>query len=189
MVINYNSQMQVIKKSIEGLVEIIPTVYKDERGSFFEAFNRKDFEAHGLPNVFVQDNQSFSKKGVIRGLHFQREPFAQGKLVRVSVGRVLDIAVDIRPDSPTFGQYEAVELDAEKGNMFYLPGGFAHGFAALEDSIFIYKCTNLYHKASEGGIIWNDADINIDWQVSNPIVSQKDLQLPTFKAYFKQVPS
>ena len=178
--------MQVIKKSLEGLVEIIPTVYKDERGSFFETYNKQEFEAHGLPTHFVQDNQSFSKKGVVRGLHFQREPYAQGKLVRVIMGRVLDIAVDIRPDSPTFGQYEAIELEAECGNIFYLPEGFAHGFAALEDSIFIYKCTNLYHKASEGGKIWNDPDININWQVSNPIVSQKDLQLSTFKAYFKQ---
>lgn len=178
--------MQVIKKSLEGLVEIIPTVYKDERGSFFETFNKQVFEANGLPTNFVQDNQSFSKKGVVRGLHFQRTPHAQGKLVRVIVGRVLDIAVDIRPDSPTFGQYEAVELYADRGNMFYLPEGFAHGFAALEDSVFIYKCTNLYHKASEGGIIWNDPDIHIDWQVSNPIVSEKDLQLPSFKVYFEQ---
>lgn len=178
--------MQVIKKSLEGLVEILPTVYKDERGSFFETFNRRDFEAHGLPNVFVQDNQSISKKGVIRGLHFQRAPYAQGKLVRASVGRVLDIAVDIRPDSPTFGQYEAVELDAEKGNMFYIPEGFAHGFAALEDAIFIYKCTNLYHKAAEGGIIWNDPNIQIDWRISNPIISPKDLELPPFQVYLEQ---
>ncbi|MEZ4905500.1 MAG: dTDP-4-dehydrorhamnose 3,5-epimerase [Spirosomataceae bacterium] len=179
--------MQVIKKSLEGLVEILPTVYKDERGSFFETFNRQDFEAAGLPKVFVQDNQSISKKGVVRGLHFQRAPYAQGKLVRVSVGKVLDIAVDIRPDSPTFGQYEAVELDAEKGNMFYLPEGFAHGFAALEDSIFIYKCTNLYHKASEGGIIWNDPDLQIGWQISEPIISPKDLQLPPFKTFLETV--
>jgi len=177
--------MQVIKKSLEGLVEILPTVYKDERGSFFETFNRIDFEANGLPHVFVQHNQSISKKGVVRGLHFQRAPYAQGKLVRVSVGRVLDVAVDIRPSSPTFGQHEAVELDAERGNMLYVPEGFAHGFAALEDSIFIYKCTNLYHKASEGGIIWDDPDLQIDWRVSNPIVSSKDLELPSFKAYIK----
>jgi dTDP-4-dehydrorhamnose 3,5-epimerase len=178
--------MQVIKKSLEGLVEIIPTVYKDERGSFFETFNKQAFETNGLPTHFVQDNQSFSKKGVVRGLHFQRAPHAQGKLVRVIMGRVLDVAVDIRPESPTFGQYETVELDAQRANMFYLPEGFAHGFVALEDSIFIYKCTNLYHKASEGGIIWNDPEINIDWRVSNPIVSEKDLQLPTFKEFLAQ---
>ena len=172
--------MQVIKKSLQGLVEIIPTVYKDERGYFFETYNQQVFETHGLPTHFVQDNQSFSKKGVVRGLHFQREPFAQGKLVRVVMGRVIDIAVDIRPDSPTFGQYEAVELDAERGNLFYLPEGFAHGFVALEDSIFFYKCTNLYNKASEGGIIWDDPTIKIDWQISSPIVSEKDLLLPRF---------
>lgn len=173
--------MQIIKKSLEGLVEIIPTVYTDERGVFFETFNRTIFEAHGLPTEFVQDNQSFSKKGVVRGLHFQREPFAQGKLVRVIVGRVIDVAVDIRPNSPTFGQYETIELDAVSQNMFYVPAGFAHGFVALEDSIFCYKCTNLYHKASEGGIVWNDTDLRIDWQINNPIVSEKDQQLPAFK--------
>lgn len=172
--------MQVIKKSLEGLLEIIPTVYKDERGYFFETYNKQAFEAHGLPTHFVQDNQSFSKKGVVRGLHFQREPHAQGKLVRVVMGRVLDFAVDIRPNSPTFGQYEAVELDATRGNLFYVPEGFAHGFVALEDSVFIYKCTNLYNKASEGGILWNDPTLNIDWQVTNPIVSSKDLELPQF---------
>ena len=172
--------MQVIKKSLQGLIEIIPTVYKDERGYFFETYNQQVFETHGLPTHFVQDNQSFSKKGVVRGLHFQREPFAQGKLVRVVMGRVIDSAVDIRPDSPTFGQYEAVELDAERGNLFYLPEGFAHGFVALEDSIFFYKCTNLYNKASEGGIIWDDPTIKIDWQISSPIVSEKDLLLPRF---------
>ncbi|MBB3840681.1 dTDP-4-dehydrorhamnose 3,5-epimerase [Runella defluvii] len=172
--------MQVIKKSLEGLLEIIPTVYKDERGYFFETYNKQAFEAHGLPTHFVQDNQSFSKKGVVRGLHFQREPHAQGKLVRVVMGRVLDFAVDIRPNSPTFGQYEAVELDATRGNLFYVPEGFAHGFVALEDSVFIYKCTNLYNKAAEGGILWNDPTLNIDWQVTNPIVSPKDLELPQF---------
>ncbi|AYQ32782.1 dTDP-4-dehydrorhamnose 3,5-epimerase [Runella sp. SP2] len=172
--------MQVIKKSLEGLLEIIPTVYKDERGYFFETYNKQAFEVHGLPTHFVQDNQSFSKKGVVRGLHFQREPHAQGKLVRVVMGRVLDFAVDIRPDSPTFGQYEVVELDATRGNLFYVPEGFAHGFVALEDSVFIYKCTNLYNKAAEGGILWNDPTLNIDWQVTNPIVSSKDLELPQF---------
>lgn len=179
--------MQIIKKSLEGLVEIIPTVYSDERGVFFETFNRAIFEANGLPTEFVQDNQSFSKKGVVRGLHFQREPFAQGKLVRVIMGRVMDVAVDIRPDSPTFGHYETIELDAIRQNMFYVPEGFAHGFVALEDSIFCYKCTNLYQKTSEGGIVWNDADLKIDWQINNPIVSGKDQQLLAFKQLFQDV--
>ncbi len=179
--------MQVIHKSIEGLVEILPTVYRDERGLFFETFNKNLFQQHGLPTEFLQDNQSFSKKGVVRGLHFQKEPYAQGKLVRVIVGRVLDVAVDIRPDSPTFGKYEIVELDAVRNNLFYLPGGFAHGFVTLEDAIFCYKCTNVYNKASEGGILWNDPDLNIDWQVQNPIVSEKDVVLPTFETFLKTI--
>jgi dTDP-4-dehydrorhamnose 3,5-epimerase len=181
--------MQVIKKSLEGLVEIIPTVYSDERGSFYESFNQQIFEAYGLPSHFVQDNQSFSVKGVLRGLHFQRAPFAQGKLVRIVTGRVLDIAVDIRPDSPTFGKHEIIELDAVRSNMLYLPEGFAHGFVALEDSIFSYKCTNLYNKESEGSIIWNDVDLNIDWQVSHPIVSGKDAQALPFSALLSQTPA
>ncbi len=173
--------MQVIKKNIEGLLEIIPAVYTDERGSFFESFNKNVFEKFGLPSHFVQDNQSFSKKGVVRGLHFQKEPFAQGKLVRVVVGRVLDVAVDIRPDSPTYGQHEVVELRADIQNSFYVPPGFAHGFVALEDAIFSYKCTNMYDKASEGGILWNDPDLAIDWQISDTIVSEKDQLLPLFR--------
>ena len=177
--------MQVIHKSIEGLVEIIPTVYTDERGLFFETFHKNIFHQNGLPTEFLQDNQSFSKKGVVRGLHFQNEPFAQGKLVRVIVGRVLDIAVDIRPDSPTFGKHEVVELDAQKNNLFYVPGGFAHGFVALEDTIFYYKCTNVYNKAAERGIFWNDPALNIDWQITNPIVSEKDQQLPMLEDFLK----
>jgi dTDP-4-dehydrorhamnose 3,5-epimerase len=175
--------MQVIKKSIEGLVEIIPAVFRDERGYFYEVFHKRNYQEAGLPYNLVQDNQSFSKKGVVRGLHFQREPNAQGKLVRALTGKVLDIAVDIRPDSPTFGQHETVLLDSAVQNIFYIPEGFAHGFAALEDSVFIYKCTNFYHKPSESGIIFNDLDLKIDWQVSNPIVSDKDLQLPSFKEF------
>jgi dTDP-4-dehydrorhamnose 3,5-epimerase len=130
-----------------------------------------------LPVHFVQDNQSFSVKGVLRGLHFQKAPYAQGKLVRVLVGKVLDIAVDLREDSPTFGKYESFLLDAAQQNMAYIPEGFAHGFVALEDSVFSYKCTNTYHKASESGLIWNDPDLNIDWGIANPIVSSKDQEL------------
>ncbi len=176
--------MQIRKTSIEGLVEIFPRVFDDERGAFFESYNEEAFQKNGLPTNFVQDNQSFSVKGVLRGLHFQNAPFAQGKLVRVIVGRVIDVAVDIRPESPTFGRYELFELSAEKNNMAYIPEGFAHGFAAVEDSIFSYKCTNLYNKACESGIIWNDPTLNIDWGVANPIISEKDLQLPTFKSLF-----
>jgi dTDP-4-dehydrorhamnose 3,5-epimerase len=176
--------MQIRKTSIEGLVEIFPRIFEDERGAFFESYNEEAFQRNGLPTNFVQDNQSFSVKGVLRGLHFQNAPFAQGKLVRVIVGRVIDVAVDIRPESPTFGHYELFELSAEKNNMAYIPEGFAHGFAAVEDSVFSYKCTNLYNKACESGIIWNDPTLNIDWGVSNPIVSDKDQQLSTFHALF-----
>lgn len=178
--------MQIRETSIAGLVEIFPRIFEDERGSFFESYNKEAFEKAGLPTNFVQDNQSFSVKGVLRGLHFQNAPYAQGKLVRVIKGRVIDVAVDIRPDSPTFGKYELFELDAQRNNMAYVPEGFAHGFAALEDSIFSYKCTNLYHKASESGIIWNDPTLGIDWGIKNPIVSEKDMELGTFKSIFSQ---
>ena len=177
--------MQIRKTAIEGLVELMPRIFEDERGLFFESYNAEVFEKLGLPRNFVQDNQSFSKKGVVRGLHFQNAPFAQGKLVRVVSGRVLDVAVDIRPESPTFGKYEVFELSATLNNMAYLPEGFAHGFAALEDSVFSYKCTNVFNKECEAGILWNDPELNIDWGVTNPIVSEKDIVLPAFRELFK----
>ncbi|MEO6282614.1 MAG: dTDP-4-dehydrorhamnose 3,5-epimerase [Dyadobacter sp.] len=176
--------MQIRETSITGLVEIFPRVFEDERGMFFESYNEQVFLKLGLPTHFVQDNQSFSKKGVVRGLHFQNAPFAQGKLVRVISGRVLDVAVDIRPDSPTFGKHEIFELRSDINNIAYIPEGFAHGFVALEDSIFSYKCTNVYDKASESGILWSDPDLGIDWGVEHPIVSEKDIILPTFKSLF-----
>lgn len=179
-------QVEIRKTSIEGLVEIFPRYFEDERGLFFESYNLMTFESEGLPTNFVQDNQSFSHKGVLRGLHFQIAPYAQGKLVRVVTGRVLDVAVDLRPESPTFGKHEVFELDGKRHNMAYIPEGFAHGFAALEDSIFSYKCTNLYDKASERGIRWDDEQLNIDWGVSNPIVSAKDQILPTLKEFLKE---
>lgn len=178
--------MEFRKTSIEGLIEIYPKIFGDARGHFFESYREDLFAQNGIPSRFVQDNQSFSTAGVLRGLHFQHEPFAQGKLVRVVVGKVIDVAVDIRPDSPTFGKYERFILDASLQNMVYIPEGFAHGFAALEDSIFSYKCTNNYNKASEGGIIWNDTELNIDWKIENPNVSEKDLELPTFKELFSK---
>ena len=180
--------MLIRETSIAGLIEIFPQVFEDERGAFFESFNQEAFEKAGIPSHYVQDNQSFSVKGVLRGLHFQNPPFAQGKLVRVITGRVVDVAVDIRPESPTFGQYELFELDAKRNNMAYIPEGFAHGFAALEDSVFSYKCTNLYNKSCESGIIWNDPSLRIDWGIKNPIVSDKDIELRPFKSLFaKQV--
>jgi dTDP-4-dehydrorhamnose 3,5-epimerase len=179
--------MQIRETKIAGLVEIFPRVFSDDRGVFFESFNKQAFEKHGLPVDFVQDNQSFSKKGVVRGLHFQKAPYAQGKLVRVISGRVLDVAVDIRPGSPTFGKYEIFELRSDINNFAYVPEGFAHGFVALEDTIFSYKCTNIYNKESESGILWNDPDLGIDWGVTDPIVSEKDEILPTFKSLFSEL--
>ncbi|TDE16750.1 dTDP-4-dehydrorhamnose 3,5-epimerase [Dyadobacter psychrotolerans] len=179
--------MQIRETSIEGLVEIIPRVFEDDRGLFFESYSEGWFKKLGLPTNFVQDNQSFSIKGVVRGLHFQKAPFAQGKLVRVISGRVLDVAVDIRPESPTFGKHEVFELRSDTNNMAFVPEGFAHGFVALEDSIFSYKCTNIYNKESESGILWNDPELGIDWGIENPIVSEKDIILPTFRELFGEI--
>ena len=176
--------MELRKTKIEGLIELFPRIFKDDRGFFLETYSVKAFKELGLDYSFIQDNQSFSKKGVVRGLHFQNAPFAQGKLVRVVSGKALDIAVDIRPNSPTFGQWESFLLDAELSNMVYVPEGFAHGFSVLEDCVFSYKCTNVYDKASESGLLWNDPELKIDWQVSNPNVSEKDAILPTLATLF-----
>ncbi len=178
--------MQVRHTAIAGLMELIPRIFEDERGHFFESYNKPLFASLGIPVDFVQDNQSFSTKGVLRGLHFQREPFAQGKLVRVITGQVLDVAVDCRPESPTFGQYETFLLDAALANMAWIPPGFAHGFVALQDSIFSYKCTDVYNKQAEGGICWDDPDLRIDWGINRPIVSEKDQILPPFRTLFPQ---
>jgi len=175
--------MQFAPTKLAGVIEITPRVFEDERGYFFESYNINLFKEQGITEDFLQDNQSFSRKGVIRGLHFQREPFAQGKLVRVIRGAVLDVVVDIRPGSPTFGQHESFLLTEENQKMVYLPAGFAHGFSTLEDAVFSYKCTNVYHKASEGGILYNDPVLAIDWQVVEPIVSEKDLELPGFDTF------
>lgn len=171
--------MKVIETGIDGLLEIIPAIYKDDRGWFYEFFNKNTFSGAGLRTDFVQENTSFSKKGVIRGLHFQCPPYAQGKLVTVLMGKVVDVVADLRAGSKTFGQVYYCTLDSEKRNMLMVPEGFAHGFAALEDTVFTYKCTQFYNKAAESGIIWNDARLNIKWPVDNPIVSEKDTFLPT----------
>ncbi len=173
--------MELRKTDINGLVEIFPRVFPDQRGLFFESYNKKTFSDLGLDLDFIQDNMSRSKKGVLRGLHFQKKPFEQGKLVSVILGKALDIAVDLRPDSKTYGYYQSFILDSERKNMVYIPEGFAHGFLALEEVILTYKCTNIYNKASESGIIWNDPDLDIEWGISNPIISEKDGQLPRFK--------
>ncbi len=174
--------MELIQTSIQGLVLIKPDFFPDERGYFFESFQLEKFKALGIHATFVQDNESLSQKGVLRGLHFQRPPFAQGKLVRVVTGSVLDVAVDIRKGSPTFGQWIKAELSASNKMMMWIPEGFAHGFLVLEnDTIFQYKCTNYYNRESEGGIIWNDPDLAIDWGITDPLVSEKDLQGVRFR--------
>jgi dTDP-4-dehydrorhamnose 3,5-epimerase len=171
--------MEVRETGIDGLVEIFPSLYHDDRGWFYEFYKQDLFHQHGIHTAFVQENQSFSKKGVIRGLHAQIAPYEQAKLVSVLQGRVLDVVVDIRPSSATFRKVYQCVLDAEKHNMLMIPEGFAHGFAALEDAIFFYKCSQPYHKDSEIGIRWNDPSLNIDWGVQNPILSDKDIALPT----------
>ncbi|MBL3656234.1 dTDP-4-dehydrorhamnose 3,5-epimerase [Fulvivirga sediminis] len=179
--------MTIKETGISGLYEIHPSIFNDDRGFFFESYNEKKLSESGINYNFVQDNQSFSKKNVIRGLHLQHAPYAQAKLVRVVTGKVLDVVVDLRPDSKTYKQVYYCLLESDKNNALMVPDGFAHGFAALEDSIFSYKCSNLYHKESESGIIYNDTDLNIDWQVSTPIVSDKDLELPTLAEFEKAV--
>ena len=169
---------------IEGLYVIEPTKFGDERGYFMETYNEKDFFDNGIAVKFVQDNQSKSKKGVLRGLHFQKKN-PQGKLVRVLEGEVFDVAVDLRGDSKTFGQWYGVVLSAEKNNQFYIPEGFAHGFYVLsKTATFCYKCTRLYDPSDEGGLMWNDPDVNIDWGIvdeSEVILSDKDKGHPTLK--------
>lgn len=182
-----NSSMKIIDTGFQGLYELEPNVFGDKRGYFFESFKKELFVELGITEDFVQDNESFSVKGTLRGLHYQQNPHAQAKLVRVVTGKVLDVAVDLRKDSPTFGQHHSVILDAEKHNMFLVPAGFGHGFVALEDSVFTYKCSNYYNKESEGGVLWNDPELAIDWGIADPIVSEKDQVLPTFDTY-KQNP-
>ncbi|MBQ2796333.1 MAG: dTDP-4-dehydrorhamnose 3,5-epimerase [Tidjanibacter sp.] len=177
--------MNVIKTDIEGVVVIEPQVFGDERGYFFESFNAECFLAEtGIDVAFVQDNESRSKRGVLRGLHFQREPYAQAKLVRVVQGRVIDVAVDIRPGSPTFGKYVATELSGENHRQMFIPKGFAHGYVVLEDdTVFQYKCDEYYHPESEAGIAWNDPQIGIEWLLSEDeiILSDKDRKHSTLK--------
>lgn len=163
---------------------IKPKVHYDERGYFFEAFKSPLYRKLGLETAFVQDNESKSQKDVLRGLHFQNPPFAQGKLVRVIHGAVLDVAVDIRKNSHTYGKWHAVELSGDNKVMYWIPPGFAHGFLTLEnDTVLLYKCTALYNKESEGSIRWNDPDLNINWRISKPIVSDKDKNAPLFKDF------
>ena len=176
--------MEVIKTNIEGVIIVEPRIFQDGRGYFFESFSQREFEEKVCKTTFVQDNESKSSYGVVRGLHFQKPPFAQSKLVRVIKGAVLDVAVDIRKDSPTFGQYVSVELTGENHRQFFIPRGFAHGFSVLsEEVIFQYKCDNFYSPQSEGAIAWNDSDLNIDWRipVEEVVLSEKDSKHPKLK--------
>lgn len=173
--------MHLKETGIDGLVELIPNVYQDDRGWFLEFYKESTLRQLGIDRKFPQENLSFSKKGVVRGLHFQLPPFAQAKLATVLSGSVLDVVVDLRQGSRTFGKVYECQLDSKRKNMLMVPEGFAHGFAALEDSIFFYKCTNVFNKPSESGILWNDPQLNIQWPVSQPIVSEKDKLLPTFE--------
>ena len=176
--------MNFIKTKIKDLLIVEPKIWKDDRGYFFESYNKRNFNEAGINAIFVQDNQSLSQKGTLRGLHAQSGEHAQGKLVRVIKGRVIDVAVDIRKSSETYGQHLAVELSEVNQLLFWVPPGFLHGFVTLEnDTIFTYKVTGLYDKNSEIGVVWNDPELNIDWGISaeDVILSDKDKVLPLFK--------
>jgi dTDP-4-dehydrorhamnose 3,5-epimerase len=173
--------MQIKETGFEGLVELTPHLYYDDRGWFYEFYKDSTLKEFGIDMNFPQENLSFSQKGVVRGMHFQLPPYGQAKLATVISGTVLDVVADLRKGSKTFGQIYACQLDSRRKNMLMVPEGFAHGFAALEDSIFFYKCSNVFHKPSESGVVWNDPDLNIQWPVDDPIVSEKDKLLPTFE--------
>lgn len=174
--------MKVEETPIEGLLIIQLDVYYDDRGYFIETYNKEKFKELGINFDFLQDNQSQSSKGVLRGLHFQNPPYAQGKLVCVIAGAVIDFAVDLRRKSKTYGSYFALELSEQNKTIFWIPPGFAHGFVSLQDNtIFSYKCTQVYNKHSEASIRWDDPDLAIDWKIQNPIISEKDRNAPFFK--------
>ncbi len=180
--------MKTVTTEIDGLIIIEPAVWSDSRGYFFESFQSERYEKAGIDASFVQDNEAFSSKGVLRGLHYQLPPFAQDKLVRVISGSIIDIAVDIRTDSPTYGKYCSVMLSSENKKQFFVPGGFAHGYICLtDDVIFAYKCSNYYSKDHEGGIRYDDPTIGIDWQfeLDAAVISEKDLILPNFGEHRK----
>ena len=175
--------MPFIKTNIPDLLVFEPKVFEDSRGYFFESFNLQTYRAEGIDINFVQDNQSSSQYGVIRGLHFQLNPYAQAKLIRVLAGRILDVAVDIRKNSPTYGKSYSIELSAENKKQLFIPAGFAHGFSVLsEQAEVFYKCDSFYNKESEGGILYSDTSIGIDWKIpaGKEIISEKDKQLPLF---------
>lgn len=176
--------MKIINTSIQGLIILEPQIFQDERGYFYETYQFEKFKTLGIHETFVQDNQSLSSQGTLRGLHFQKPPFDQAKLVRVVRGKVLDVAVDLRKGSATYGKYEKVELSEQNHLQFFIPKGFAHGFLALENNtLFTYKCSNYYNKESESGLLWNDPEIDIKWSFSDPLVSAKDQVLPQLEGF------
>jgi dTDP-4-dehydrorhamnose 3,5-epimerase len=176
--------MLIKETGFNGLLAIEPSVYEDERGYFFESWNQEKFRQQGLDITFKQDNQSMSAAHVLRGLHFQLPPWEQGKLVRVIQGAVIDVVVDLRRNEPTYGQNFKYHISEQKKNMLWIPPGFAHGFLTLEDkTIFFYKCTQVYNKESEAVIAWNDPDLNIDWGITHPVVSEKDKNAPRFSEF------
>ena len=181
MIINH-----IEDSEISGIKIITPHIHKDDRGYFFESFNSEDFKTLGLSTKFLQDNQVFSKKGTLRGLHYQLK-FPQGKLVRVIQGEVFDVAIDIRRGSPTFGKYVGFNLSGKNSKIMYIPEGFAHGYVVVsETAIFQYKCTETYHPEDEYGLLWNDKDLNIQWPVKDPILSKKDKNLPVLYSIDKR---
>ena len=176
--------MQIIPTNLNGLFVIQPNVFEDARGYFFESYNQVLFRTDGIVDEFVQNNESLSQKGVLRGLHFQNPPHAQAKLVRVITGAVLDVVVDIRKESLTYGKHFLEELSAKNKKMMYVPAGFAHGFLVLEEhTIFSYKCSGAYNKAAEEGILWCDEEVGINWGIKNPILSEKDKIAQRFKDF------
>jgi dTDP-4-dehydrorhamnose 3,5-epimerase len=179
--------MEIVNSPIPDLLIIKPKVFEDARGYFYESYNAALFQQHNVDVNFVQDNQSLSQKNVLRGLHFQNPPHAQGKLVRVIKGSILDVVVDIRKKSPTYGQHFNIELNEKNKIQLWIPVGFAHGFLTLEnDTVFSYKCTNYYNKTSEYCIFWNDSDIAIKWGIDNPLLSEKDKMGVPFKNFKSQ---
>ena len=173
--------MKVTKTELEGVLIIEPKVYSDSRGSFYESYVKKKYIENGICDEFIQDNHSVSRKGVLRGLHYQQDP-QQAKLVRVTRGEVFDVAVDIRKDSPTFGKWSGVRLSEKNYRQLYIPIGFAHGFCVLSETAeFLYKCSEYYAPSGERGIFWNDSDIGIEWPIKDPVLSEKDKTLPRLR--------
>ena len=188
MICKKEKKMEIKDTGIDGLKLILPSIFEDSRGYFYELFNSDRYRDAGLNFDFVQDNISKSQKGTVRGLHFQIGDWEQGKICQVILGKVLDVAVDIREKSSTFGKHFSVELSSDNHYQLWMPPGFAHGFSVLsEEAVFLYKCTNFYKKEFERSINYNDPDLNINWKVENPIVSEKDKKAPSFKEYFNSL--